>query len=584
KIFEVGQIGIALVGSDFRTIKTNPALSRILGYTADELRVLKFPDVTHPDDVDTDVGLAEALFDGDIPFYQIEKRFIRKDGEQVWASLTVSLIRDGDDQPLYALGMVEDITERKLAQDALERSEAYLAESQRLSRTGSFAWDVARQESTYWSPELYRMLGVDPDAGMLPYQEWLDLIHPDDRARYAAVAEQGLREKTDVGLDFRIVLDDGSTKHLHTVAHPILDDSGAVIEMFGTCVDVTEQHQARVALEQALAEIKGSEDRLRLVIDTIPVFVESSLPDGTVDFVNQHWREFFGPGLGDVREVDWTAVIHPDDLQRTKDEWTAAVSTGTNFELELRLRRTDGDYRWILCRIAPLRSEAGEIVKWYGTGVDIEDRKRAEQELRASERRYRHMVEDQLDFVVRWLPGGVRTFANRAYCEYFGQSLERVAGTSFFPLILEEDREQVRRRIEALTPANPVSFGEHRIVRQDGTVAWNEWTDRAMFDEQGKLVELQSVGRDITERKKAEKRAQDAALTTARFSLLSGREREVLDLVVAGKANKVIAQRLEITERTVEKHRASVMRKLQAQSAAELVRLALIAQQSKRDR
>ncbi len=138
----------------------------------------------------------------------------------------------------------------------------------------------------------------------------------------------------------------------------------------------------------------------------------------------------------------------------------------------------------------------------------------------------------------------------------------------------------MRRRVEALSFENPVSSGEHHVLRPDGTVDWNEWVDRAIFDERGQLIEYQSVGRDITDRKRVEQRAREALAATARMSLLSNREHEVMKLVVAGTTNKVIAQQLHITERTVEKHRANVMRKLHASSAAELVRIALIAEQS----
>jgi len=129
-------------------------------------------------------------------------------------------------------------------------------------------------------------------------------------------------------------------------------------------------------------------------------------------------------------------------------------------------------------------------------------------ELRRSEEKYRNVVEDQTELIVRWLPDGSRTFVNDSYCRYFGLSYEEAMGTSFFDLINEEDRDAVRRRVASISPSDPVSSSEHRIVRPDGSLGWNQWTDRGIFDEQGRFVEFQSVGRDITQRKRLEEQEQ----------------------------------------------------------------------------
>ncbi|MBD3307350.1 PAS domain S-box protein [candidate division KSB3 bacterium] len=134
----------------------------------------------------------------------------------------------------------------------------------------------------------------------------------------------------------------------------------------------------------------------------------------------------------------------------------------------------------------------------------VEERVNTEQALRESEARYRSVVEDQTEFIVRWLPDGTRTFVNDVYCRYFDQPREALIGTSFFPLITEEDRDRVRRKIASATPENPILTDEHRSIRPDGTLAWQQWTDRALFDPDGRLLEFQSVGRDISERKQAE--------------------------------------------------------------------------------
>ncbi|HEX9736414.1 MAG TPA: sigma 54-interacting transcriptional regulator [Thermoanaerobaculia bacterium] len=134
-------------------------------------------------------------------------------------------------------------------------------------------------------------------------------------------------------------------------------------------------------------------------------------------------------------------------------------------------------------------------------------RRSTEEALRESEARYRSVVEDQTELVVRWQPDGTRTFVNDSYCRFFGATREELLGTSFFPLIAKEDLEAVQARLEALGPEAPVSTAQHRVLLPDGeSGGWQEWTDRAIFDAEGRLVELQSVGRDVTELKLAEER------------------------------------------------------------------------------
>src|SRR5713226_46925 len=138
-------------------------------------------------------------------------------------------------------------------------------------------------------------------------------------------------------------------------------------------------------LRDLYAVLQSSEDRLRLVIDTIPAHVWSTVPDGSVDFINQRWLESTGLSVEDGLGWNWGSAVHPDDLTRFVDEWHAALAAGEPMECEARLRQADGEYRWWLIRNVPLRDGLGNIVKWYGTSIDIEDRKQAEDALRQSQ-------------------------------------------------------------------------------------------------------------------------------------------------------------------------------------------------------
>src|SRR5262245_56577657 len=139
------------------------------------------------------------------------------------------------------------------------------------------------------------------------------------------------------------------------------------------------------------------ESRLRLVIDSIPEQVWSALPDGSVDFLNRRWQEYTGFSLEEGLGLGARLTIHPEDLPAVLDEWNKSVASGGVFEKEARIRRADGQYRWFFMRGVPLRDDSGTVVRWYGTSIDIEDRKRAEEELQESHAQLRRAAEEALE-------------------------------------------------------------------------------------------------------------------------------------------------------------------------------------------
>ena len=153
--------------------------------------------------------------------------------------------------------------------------------------------------------------------------------------------------------------------------------------------------------------------------------------------------------------------------------------------------------------------EDGLLKQLWVIQQDITERRTIERALDESERRHRAIVQDQSEFIVRWKSDGTRTFVNDAYCRVFGGSFDKLVGTSFFPLICESDRAKVLERISHLSPEHPVSTDEHRAILPNGAIVWQQWTDRAIYDDDGQLVEYQSVGRDVTERVLAERQREE---------------------------------------------------------------------------
>ena len=162
-----------------------------------------------------------------------------------------------------------------------------------------------------------------------------------------------------------------------TLSEPL--NAVALMTFFGTALVITS---LMAKVRQSFQDIRALRDQHQLVIDTVPALVWSALPDGAADYLNQRWLDYTGLALGEGLGWGGRSAVHPKDRARFVDEWGVAVAAGEPFKHEVRLRRADGEYRWLLIRAVPLRDELGTIVKWYGTSTEIEDRKRAEEALR----------------------------------------------------------------------------------------------------------------------------------------------------------------------------------------------------------
>src|SRR6266481_5367248 len=274
--------------------------------------------------------------------------------------------------------------------------------------------------------------------------------------------------------------------------------------------DVSEQSQTREDLEKALNEAKKSEAHLRKIIDTIPTLAWCNLPDGSNEFVNQRWCDYTGLSPEEVRRVGCKVVIHPEDLPKWLDEWRTLVASGEGGEIEARLRRHDGAYRWFLIRVEPLQDESGEIVRWYGTNTDIDDLKQTEAKLREDERELRRITDAIPQTIVIQDPDGTPVYANQAVLDYTGLTMDDVITSDFRARIFHpEDLESLREeRRAALARGLPFEI-EQRTLRKDGQYRWFLIHYNPFRDEQGRLVRWYATGTDIEDRKQAEDRTRN---------------------------------------------------------------------------
>jgi PAS domain S-box-containing protein len=425
-----------------------------------------------------------------------EYRLMMPDGSVKYVHALARAVRNASGG-IEFVGAVTDVTGARETERKLRRIEAYLAETQHLSHTSSWVWDARSRKWAYRSPEIYNLFGFDPVKGPVPLQAFRDRIHPEDRRPNVEAADRAIRQKADFEINFRIILPDGSIRYVHSVGHPVVGDDGEVAELVGTHIDITEQRLANEALQKAFDEIKKSEDRLRLVIDTIPTLVWRARPDGVPDFLNQPALDYTGLSP-DQAEAGWPRAFHPEDKKGMLVKWSAIRASGRSGELEARLRRFDGEYRWFLFRAVPLRDEQGNIVKWYGSSTDIEDRKRTEEALREGEQRFRDYAETGSDWLWETTPDH-RVISISEHVNAVGFRPSGLSGVFRWDIAADVESEpekwrQHRMILDAHLPFRDFEYTLHGT----GSPIYVRTSGKPFFSAKGEFLGYRGSGTDIT--------------------------------------------------------------------------------------
>jgi PAS domain S-box-containing protein len=260
--------------------------------------------------------------------------------------------------------------------------------------------------------------------------------------------------------------------------------------------------------QEAAAALQLNERNLSLIIDTIPTTAWTTRSDGYCDFLNQRWLDYAGMTAEQAAGWGWAEAIHPDDRMRIVEYWQSSLASGVPVEAEARMRRFDGSYRWFLFRANPVRDESGKIVKWYGTNIDIEDRKRGEEDLRVRELSWRQIVDNIPGLVATTRAMGEVEFLNRQTLEYFGKTKDELKDWALIDAVHPDDLPQVVQARKKSIEAGEIYDIEHRCRRADGVYRWFQVRGLPVRNVEGAITAWYLLLTDIEDRKKAEEKLQ----------------------------------------------------------------------------
>jgi PAS domain S-box-containing protein len=320
-----------------------------------------------------------------------------------------------------------------------------------------------------------------------------------------------------VGIEERRVWLDGRVHWLSTTKMPFRDKDGTIVGTFGVSRDITDRKHAEEALQE-------SEQRWRSLTEALPQLVWSATPDGACDYFSTQWTEHTGVAEAELLGWRWLETLHADDREPTRRFWLESVGGRHPYDIEYRVRRRDGEYRWFKTRGVPIRDRSGNIVKWFGTCTDITDLRQTEEALRASERRFRGTFENAAVGIAHTDPAGRFLRVNEKFCAIVGYAREELLQKASQDITHPDDLAASIEPFTALMRDESPSFGlEKRYLRKDGTLVWVELFVSLQRDAEGKPAYAIAVIQDIAERKVLDaelRKAKEAEAERARLAEL----------------------------------------------------------------
>ena len=478
------------------------------GKTLDELKQWGTNDTVHPEDLPHVIRTFTQSITSGSP-YEIVQRLRRSDGLYRWFQNNGFPLRDASGHIVRWCVLLTDIDERKHAEDALRESER---ESRLIVDTipGLVATLTPAGEVETVNNQVLAYCGRTFEE----LKQWgtSDTVHAEDLPRVIEIISRSLISGEPYDIEERIRRFDGVYRWFQVRGLPLRDSDGRIVRWYVLLTDIDERKRAEDAL-------RANELNFQVMVDTIPGMVHTMTATGAVEFVNQRILDFLGKT---VDELDnWDLLLHPDDRSRVIHQWTHSVATGEPYEAEHRVLCADGTYRWLLSRGLPLRDTSGNIVRWYNLLTDIDERKRAEEALKASERNLKLIIDTIPALAWSARADGSAEFFNQHYLDFIGLSPEQASGWGWSAAVHPEDMNGLAAAWQRIMRSEAPGEAEARLRRHDGEYRWFLFRVNPLRDASGTIVKWYGVNTDIEDRKQAEvalRRAYDSFADGQRLS------------------------------------------------------------------
>lgn len=513
-------------------------VEQVFGYAEEELSgsLEQWMELIHPDDIEKVIQELNRVI-ATKERLNVEYRMRQKDGSYIILEDNGRFYPDRAGHLNRMVGFIANITERKRAETELQKTNQQLELLVDNSPLAILEWDQEFRLQR-WSKQAEKIFGWKATEVLNHHpQEW-QFVYEEDAPMVEHILGQLLDGTLQRTVDEnRNYTKDGKIVYCEWYNSALLDESGNLVSILSLVLDISDRKQTEAILQQVMtdletrveertaelqqineqlsaeiterlrteAAVRQSEAQFRRVFDDAPIGMSLASLDNRYLRINRAFFEMLGYTESELMALTFMDITCGEDLELEVPFMEQLINGEIDrFALEKRYLKKNQEIVWVNLTLIALRDQSGFILYTLAMIEDITVRKQAQEALQQSEARYRAIIEDQTELICRYKPDGTLTFVNDTYCRYFQKQRSELIGYSFMPVIPEEDQPLVTQTFSSLGVEQSIVTHEHRIILPCGEIRWQQWTNRALFDDSGNILELQGVGRDITELKQAE--------------------------------------------------------------------------------